>query len=608
MNRFKKNLMLLAVLTAFIFMFSLSALAAEEKSEGERICQAYEYNQAKTYAADGNYSGFNYVLSDNTAIITGYTGNSTSVTVPSAIKGYPVTGIGNGAFKNNSVIREINVCSSIETIGNEAFAGCELLNTAILTEGLIWIGGSSFNGCKNLKSITIPSTVEGIGDYAFYDCAKLEKVVIKASSDNKDSAYIGYRAFGNCSSLMYIYIPASYKEFRGDDIFINHSPSLTIWGVKGSEAESYANKLRILFNRLATPVLISASNTANGIKVTWKKVYGATSYQVYRKNGSGGFTPLKKVTDTIYTDTSTTSGKSYCYTVKALNSKSSSTYSKTGIKLVRLTAPVLSDVKNVKSGIKFSWKKVNGASGYYVYRKISRGTDWKRIKIVTGGSTTTWTDTSVSSGTGYVYTVKAFYDSFSSTYNTAGKGILRLSQPALLSVVNNTTGITISWKKVSGAAGYCIYRKSGSTSEWKKVKDIMKGTSLSWNDTSAVNGKKYIYTVKAYNKSAFSSYDEKGKTNVRLTTPVLSEATNSSPKKMTIIWKKNNSASGYQIRYRTGNVTKTTTVSGNSNVKKVVSGLTKGKTYTINIRSYKTLSNVKYYSTWSKSKTVKITK
>ena len=42
----------------------------------------------------------------------------------------------------------------------------------------------------------------------------------------------------------------------------------------------------------------------------------------------------------------------------------------------------------------------------------------------------------------------------------------------LKSVKGKTSGIKVSWEKVSGASGYAVYRKTGSGS-YKKIKDIL---------------------------------------------------------------------------------------------------------------------------------------
>ena len=91
----------------------------------------------------------------------------------------------------------------------------------------------------------------------------------------------------------------------------------------------------------------------------------------------------------------------------------------------------------------------------------------------------------------------------------------------------------------------------------------------------------------------------------------LTGVTNTSGKKATVKWSKLSYVSGYQIQYGTSSSfsgAKTVTVSGASNVSKVLSGLTKNKTYYARIRTYKTVGSTKLYSDWSAKKSVKISK
>ncbi|MBQ6163737.1 MAG: fibronectin type III domain-containing protein, partial [Clostridia bacterium] len=76
-------------------------------------------------------------------------------------------------------------------------------------------------------------------------------------------------------------------------------------------------------------------------------------------------------------------------------------------------------------------------------------------------------------------------------------------------------------------------------------------------------------------------------------------------------WAKNEKATGYEIQYATNagfTSAKTVTVSGASTLSKAIASLTKGSTYYVRVRAYKTVSSVKYYSAWSAAKSVKITK
>jgi hypothetical protein len=77
---------------------------------------------------------------------------------------------------------------------------------------------------------------------------------------------------------------------------------------------------------------------------------------------------------------------------------------------------------------------------------------------------------------------------------------------------------------------------------------------------------------------------------------------------MTVKWAKNTRATGYQIQYKTGTTAKTVTIRSAATLSTVIKNLTKGKTYSVYIRSYRTVSGVTYYSAWSSAKNVKISK
>ena len=78
--------------------------------------------------------------------------------------------------------------------------------------------------------------------------------------------------------------------------------------------------------------------------------------------------------------------------------------------------------------------------------------------------------------------------------------------PVLKSASAGTNGITLTWNAVSGATQYRVYRKTGSGG-WVGLKDV---TGTSYTDADVTSGTTYTYTVKAYNGTAWSSFDAGG--------------------------------------------------------------------------------------------------
>ncbi len=177
-----------------------------------------------------------------------------------------------------------------------------------------------------------------------------------------------------------------------------------------------------------------------------------------------------------------------------------------------------------------------------------------------------------------------------------------LSAPVLTSVSNTSSGVKLSWKKVSGADGYYVYR------DGKQVKKVTKGTSFT--DTGAKkNGKKCVYQVYAYQGSKKSKVSSK-KIAYYLSAPTLKSVT--APKKGTfqaVIKSRNSKAKGYLFQYsEKSNFSGAKSVWNGSNTKlnRTVSGLKKGKKYYVRVRAYQNISGSKKYSAWSGTKTVKI--
>lgn len=180
---------------------------------------------------------------------------------------------------------------------------------------------------------------------------------------------------------------------------------------------------------------------------------------------------------------------------------------------------------------------------------------------------------------------------------TITKARLSLGPPSVKAVKNSTKGITLSWKKVKGAAGYYIYRKKGNGS-WKKIKTISAAGTLSYTDSKAENGKTYSYRIRAYNKVQNSSYSAASKLR-RIKTPQ-SLSAKRTKKGVKLQWKKVTSVSGYLVYRRTpkGSWKKIATVKGEGTISYIDQKAKKGKKYEYRIRAYKLLEGTNYYSAY----------
>ena len=98
-------------------------------------------------------------------------------------------------------------------------------------------------------------------------------------------------------------------------------------------------------------------------------------------------------------------------------------------------------------------------------------------------------------------------------------------------------------------------------------------------------------------------------TTYHMTRQANSKLNNNEKGKASVTWNRNSKGSGYQIQYSTSSSyksSKTAAVAKNSTVTKTVGSLSSGKVYYFRVRSYKTVSGVRYYSAWSATKKVKV--
>ena len=195
-----------------------------------------------------------------------------------------------------------------------------------------------------------------------------------------------------------------------------------------------------------------------------------------------------------------------------------------------------------------------------------------------------------------------------SNYNAASKKLTIKVVPAATSSItaaSQVTGIKLTWKKVPGATGYRVYR--GST----LIKTIKSGSTVTYTDIKAnTNGTKYVYKV--IPTATTGNGPAKSLTTYRVARPAISSVKNDAAKRITVKWSKNAKATGYQIQYSTsksfGSENTSALKTKAATVSKVIGKLTKGKTYYVRIRTYKTAGKTQYWSTWSPVKTIKINK
>lgn len=256
------------------------------------------------------------------------------------------------------------------------------------------------------------------------------------------------------------------------------------------------------------------SNGFDHIWVQWEPVTGVNGYDIYIKvddqwvyKGSDGGNTFK-VENLILNSEYEFGVKSYIEIdgVKYESEAMTSAILPTDTDVQRPTLTV----KSTKDGMKLSWNKVKGATGYRLYMKVDG--KMKKIKDINDVNTLEYLyekDTKV--GTNYIFGIKAFAKgSLGTVYSdiyTKGATAADFTKAKITSKTAANSSVTLKWKKVEDASGYRVYVYKNS--KWTYYKGIK---TTSYKVTGLDASTKYKFKVRAYfqanGKTTWGTYSD----------------------------------------------------------------------------------------------------
>jgi hypothetical protein len=247
----------------------------------------------------------------------------------------------------------------------------------------------------------------------------------------------------------------------------------------------------------ASPLTLAATDgtSSSNVTLTWTVPTGGTSaYTILRGEGS----KKPKVIGTVeagvltYVDSAVPkAGKAYKYVVR-ISTATSGGMQDVGWKATVGPSAVVATDGTLQSGVKLTWAlapKSSKASRYGVYRAATGGSPLLIASL--GKKVITYLDTTAIPGSSYTYSVRA-YGSLGLSMPGSDSGWRPLAAPTNLRASDNRSdGVALNWDAATGATNYLVTRTASGTSV-----EFNAGVS-NYNDTSAVAGIIYTYTVRA---------------------------------------------------------------------------------------------------------------
>ena len=219
----------------------------------------------------------------------------------------------------------------------------------------------------------------------------------------------------------------------------------------------------------------------SSVQLSWTAVDTATSYNLWRDDGTGwGNAPLATgQTGTTYADSAIMAGKTYAYAVVPLPASDPPAWSNIAEVTIPgdttavqkpTAAPDLTAVPSGLTSMLLTWTAVGGATSYTLIRYNDVIEDW--TADISGGTTgLTHTDTDLTSGKKYWYIVAAVNAAGIGPWSDYGTATLSTATtvPVLTLVHSARTRVEVSWTPVTGTnVEYDLQRR----------KDVVGGNGL----------------------------------------------------------------------------------------------------------------------------------
>ena len=596
------------------------------------LCSCFVGLQLSASAADLPSSGtcgenVTYTLNPSTGLLTiNGVGKIDNFYQSNGLDNNHLVQYSNSPFNNNKEIKDVIITGDVQNIGADLFLNCSnIKRISINTNSIKIIDEFAFSGCSNLTRVDFTDTLKRIDCYAFEKCEKLTNIVIPNSVEE-----LGSYCFDNCSRLKTITVPNNikfiksyFKEFDNEYVnpfntaierliitdisneinknLVSLFPSLKEFEVPNSVSyigdgtfKDLNNLTTVTIPKSVTRIEFNAFSGCTNLTIRgYKDSYAETfckwagiPFEVIEEPHTHSYTAVvtpPTCTEQGFTTHTCTCGDSYVDTYTQATGHSWSGWQ------VEIAANC------TENGVEI--RQCSNDNSHTERRNIAAfGHDYVPEVIQPKATSLGYTR----------YSCSRCDDTYIKGFKAPTGKLGGFKCKARTSVAQ-----TVTWNKVNSATGYQVQISTKDGKKWSTYANLGSAVnSYTFKKLSAGNNYKFrvrFYITADDGKNYYSPW------SATLNSPTLPAGTAftkvaAGSRSFAAQWKKQANATGYQIEYSTKSNfsgSKKVTVKSNKTLKTTVKKLSAKKVYYVRIRTYKTISKVNYFSTWSKAVKVK---